>query len=120
MHHVLRSTCLALVGLALAAVSARADGYGPIVTYYPPSPAVVATTYYAPAVYTPPVVYRAYYAAPVYYTPPVVAAAPVVSYAAPVSVSTYRYGILPRSQVTTYSYGAAVPVVGSYYVPLYR
>src|ERR1700722_1971328 len=73
--------------------------YTPAVSYY----AAPAVSYYAPAVsyYTPAVSYYtpavSYYAAPAvsYYTP-------AVSYYTPSStVSTYRYGILPRRQVTT-------------------
>ena len=67
--------------------------YAPAVSYY----AAPATSYYAPAV--------SYYAAPAtsYY-------APAVSYYAPsATTTTYRYGILPRRQVT----------VTNYYTPTY-
>ncbi len=122
MYRSLRMTSLVIIGLAFSTMAARADGYEPIVTYYPATPALVAATYYAPqpAYYSPPVVYRSYYTAPVYYAPTVVASAPVVSYAAPIAVSTYRYGVLPRSTVTTYSYAAPVPAVSPYYIPVYR
>ncbi len=68
----------------------------PTVAYYAPAPAV---SYYAPA----PVVS---YAAPVttYY-------APVVP--APVTVSTYRYGLFGRRSVTTVNYGAPVVTYAS-------
>jgi hypothetical protein len=78
--------------------------YTPTVRYYP-APAV--SYYPAPAV--------SYYAAPAvsYYAAPAVSyyAAPAVSYyAAPAAtVTTYRYGILPRRQVT----------VTNYYTPTY-
>ena len=74
----------------------------PQVCYYP---APVTSFYVAPAVsyYTAPTV--SYYAAPTvayyappavsFYTPPAVVAAPATT------VTTYRYGVLPRRQVTT-------------------
>lgn len=106
---------LALAVIVCAPLTARAQVYcpPPVVAYAPP---VVA---YAP----PPVVA---------YAPPVVAyapSAPVVAYAAPapVSVSTYRYGLFGRRSVTTVNYGApavayAPPVIvrprrAYYYTP---
>jgi hypothetical protein len=62
------------------------------VTYYAPVPAV---SYYAPA----PVVTAYYAPAP-----------------APVTVTTYRYGLLGRRQTTIASYAAPAPVV-TYYAP---
>jgi hypothetical protein len=78
----------------------------PVTSYYV-APAV--SYYAAPAVsyYAPPAV--AYYAPPAvsYYAPPAVVAAPATT------VTTYRYGLLPRRQVTTVTnYG--VPVVTYY------
>jgi hypothetical protein len=115
------ASLLALPVLFAAAGSGHAQTLyvapAPVVTYAYSPPAVVApapvvsyyyaptVSYYAPAVsyYTPAV---SYYAAPAvsYY-------APAVSYyAAPAaSVTTYRYGILPRRQVT----------VTNYYSPVY-
>jgi len=73
----------------------------PAVTYYPPP---TVTYYAAPAVsyYSPPAVS--------YYSPPAVSyySAPAVVPAT--TVTTYRYGILPRRQVTVSTYGT-VPVV---------
>jgi hypothetical protein len=98
--------------------------YTPAVSYYAaPAPAVSyytpAVSYYTPAVsYAPAVSYYtpavSYYAAPAvsYYTPAVsYYSAPAVSYyAAPTATTTtYRYGILPRRQVT----------VTNYYTPTY-
>jgi hypothetical protein len=104
---------LALVAVLAAASPGHAQGVclapAPVVSYYPP--AVVApapvVSYAAPAV--------SYYPAPAvaYYAPaPVVAyAAPVVSYYAPAaSVTTYRYGVLPRRRVTVTNYYAPVYV----------
>src|SRR5262249_57448155 len=97
---------------ALARVWARAQIYAPpvvvapaaTVSYYTPAP---TGAYYAPApvvAYSPPVVTA--YASPV-----------VTAYAAPapVSVSTYRYGLFGRRSVTTVNYGG--PVV-SYAAPV--
>jgi hypothetical protein len=84
----------------LLPLAARADDCPPSVVV--PAPAM--SYYAAPA----PVV--SYYATP----------APVVSYyaapgtvysAAPVSVSTYRYGIFGRRSLTTVYYGAPAPMV---------
>jgi hypothetical protein len=78
--------------------------YAPVQTYYAPP----AVSYYSP----PPVV--SYYYAP-----------PVVSYypAPATTVTTYRYGVLPRRQVTVTTYGPATVVapapVVRYYRPLY-
>ncbi len=108
------------VALALLAPSAaEAHGFGrPVVAAYP------AVSYYTPAVsyYAPAVSYYApavsYYAPPVsYYAPAVSYYPPVTSYyapAAPVTVSTYRYGLFGRRSLTTVNYG--VPAV-SYYAP---
>jgi hypothetical protein len=99
----------------------------PTVSYYasPVTYAAPAVSYYAaPAVSyyaAPPVTYAApavsYYAAPAvsyYAAPPVAYAAPVASYYAPASAvtTTYRYGILPRRQVTVTNYYSP-----GYYVP---
>ncbi|MBI1918928.1 MAG: hypothetical protein HYS12_29920 [Planctomycetes bacterium] len=115
------SRWFAVALLAFAPLSAHAQTYCPpvvvapvaTVRYYTAAPTV---TYYAPA----PVVA---YASPVVtaYASPVVTtyASPVVTaYAAPapVSVSTYRYGLFGRRSVTTVNYGA--PVVG-YAAPIY-
>ena len=107
------SRWFAVALLAFVPLSARAQIYCPPVVVTP----VATVSYYAPA----PTV--AYYApAPVVaYSPPVVTAyaAPVVTaYAAPapVSVSTYRYGLFGRRSVTTVNYGA--PVVG-YAAPVF-
>ena len=85
---------LALAAVALAPLPASAQAVlcpAPITTvsYYAPAPvvSVPVTTYYAPA--------------------------PV---AAPVTVSTYRYGLFGRRSVTTVSYGAPAPVT-TYYAP---
>lgn len=85
----------------------------PTVTYYSPPPVITVP---APQV--------AYYAAPAvtYYAPSAVVAP------APAAVTTtYRYGILPRRQVTVTTYGTAVPATVvvprraavSYYGPAY-
>jgi hypothetical protein len=78
----------------------------PQVCYYP---APVTSYYVAPAVsfYAAPAV--AYYAPPAvsFYSPPAVVAAPATS------VTTYRYGVLPRRQVTTVTTFPA-PVVTFY------
>jgi len=109
------SRWFAVALLAFVPLSARAQIYCPpvvvapaaTVSYYAPAPTV---SYYAPApvvAYSPPVVTT--YASPVVTT----YASPVVTaYAAPapVSVSTYRYGLVGRRSVTTVNYGA--PVVG--------
>jgi hypothetical protein len=77
----------------------------PSVAYYTPAPTV---SYFAPA----PVVS---YSVPVttYYAPVPVTTfyAPVVP--APVSVSTYRYGLFGRRSVTTVNYGAPVVTYSS-------
>jgi hypothetical protein len=106
---------LALPAVLAVAGPGRAQGVcvapAPVVSYYAP-PAVVApapvVTYAAPAV--------SYYAAPAvsYYAPaPVVTyAAPAVSYYAPAAtVTTYRYGLLPRRRVTVANYYSPVYVV---------
>jgi hypothetical protein len=101
----------------LAAAPARAQVYyystpAPTDTYYSPVPTV---SYYAPAVtyYSAPAV--TYYAAPTvaYYT------APAVSYyaPAPVSVATYRYGVLPRRRVVVSNYYYTPSVVYPAYYP---
>jgi hypothetical protein len=117
------ASLLALPVLFAAAGSGHAQTMyvapAPVVTYAYSPPAVVApapvTSYY----YTPTV---SYYAAPAvsYYPAPAVSyyAAPAVSYyyppavsyyAAPAaSVTTYRYGILPRRQVTVTNYYSPV------------
>ncbi len=105
---------LALAAVLAAAGPGHAQGVcvapAPVASYYYP-PAVVApapvVTYAAPAV--------SYYPAPAvsYYAPaPVVTyAAPAVSYYAPAaSVTTYRYGLLPRRRVTVTNYYAPVYV----------
>jgi len=121
---------LALPVLLAAAGSGRAQVYvapAPVVSYYQP-PVYVApaptvsyypaptVTYAAPAVsyYAPAVSYypapTVTYAAPAvsYYPAPAVSyyAAPAVSYYAPPTAvtTTYRYGILPRRQVTVTNY----------------
>src|SRR5947209_980349 len=106
------SRWFAVALLALVPLSAHAQIYCPpvvvapaaTVSYYTPAPTVA---YYAPApvvAYSPPVVTT--YASPV-----------VTTYAAPapVSVSTYRYGLFGRRSVTTVNYGG--PVV-SYAAPV--
>jgi hypothetical protein len=90
----------------------------PVVTYAYSPPAVVApapvtsyyytptVSYYVPAVSYYPAPAVSYYAAPAvsYYYPPAVS-----YYAAPAaSVTTYRYGILPRRQVTVTNYYSPV------------
>jgi hypothetical protein len=80
----------------------------PAVSYY--SPPVVS--YYSPpavSYYAPPVV--SYYSAPVvsYYSAPAVVASPATT------VTTYRYGLLPRRRVTVQTY---VPPP-TYYSPMY-
>lgn len=97
---------IALAVVVLAPLSVRAQDYcpqvavAPTVAYYAPAPTVA---YYAP----PPVV--AYAPPTVAYAPPVVAYAPPV--AAPVTVSSYRYGLFGRRGVTTVTYGAPGVVV---------
>jgi hypothetical protein len=141
MHSSLRglAALLALSVMLAAAGTGHAQAVyvtpAPVVTYYTPPPAVVtpapAVSYYytptvsyysapAPAVsyYTPAV---SYYAAPAvsYYTPAVSYYAPAVSYYSPAvsyyppsaSVTTYRYGILPRRQVTVTNYYSPTYVV---------
>jgi hypothetical protein len=105
------SRWFAVALLAFVPLSACAQTYCPPVVVAP----VATVSYYTPAV--------AYYApAPVVaYSAPVVTAyaTPVVTaYAAPapVSVSTYRYGLFGRRSVTTVNYGA--PVVG-YAAPVF-
>jgi hypothetical protein len=114
-----RTGWLALALLAAAPLLANAQ----VVCYTaPPAPVV---SYYAPPVaYTAPAPVVAYSAPAVsYYARPVVAAytapapvvayaapAPVVSYApavAPVTVSTYRYGLFGRRSTTVVNYGPA-------------
>jgi hypothetical protein len=117
---------LALPLLLALAGESRAQVYvapTPVVTYYTPpavvTPAPAVSYYYTPSVsyysapavsyYTPSV---SYYAAPAvsYYTPAVSYYTPAVSYyPSTASVTTYRYGILPRRQVT----------VTNYYTPAY-
>jgi hypothetical protein len=86
----------------LAPAPAVSYYYTPAVSYYAaPAPVV---SYYTPAV--------SYYTAPAvsYYAPAVSYYTPAVSYYPPSStVTTYRYGILPRRQVT----------VTNYYSPVY-
>jgi hypothetical protein len=100
--------------LAIGALLTAATGRSVAQVYLPPAP--VVTSYYTPPVvsYYPatPVVYYpaptvSYYAAPTvtYYAAPA-----VVSY--PTTVTTYRYGLLPRRQVTVTTYGT--PAVGYY------
>ena len=114
------SRWFAVALLVFVPLSAHAQTYCPpvvvapvaTVSYYTPAPTVA---YYAPVpvvAYSPRVVTT--YAAPVVTT----YAAPVVTtYAAPapVSVSTYRYGLFGRRSVTTVNYGG--PVV-SYAAPV--
>ena len=117
------SRWFAVALLAFVPLSAHAQTYCPPVVVAP----VATVSYYTPV---PTVAYSA--PAPVVaYSPPVVTAyaAPVVTaYAAPapVSVSTYRYGLFGRRSVTTVNYGApavsyAAPVFTprrvSYYTP---
>jgi hypothetical protein len=87
-------------------------------------PAVTCYSVPVQAYYAPPVV--SYYAPPAvsYYAPPPVSYyAPPAVYAPATTVTTYRYGVLPRRQVTVTTYGAA-PVVAPapvvrYYRPVY-
>jgi hypothetical protein len=90
---------LVLTAVVLAVLAAGAGRVHAQTVYYPPAPVVVApvTTYYAPA---PPV-------AVTYYAPPPVVAA----YPPSVSVTTYRYGLLPRRAVTITAYGPPPPPV---------
>jgi hypothetical protein len=121
---------LALPALLAVAGTGHAQTYyvapAPVVSYYQPpvvvQPAPTVSYYYTPSVsyytapavsyYTPAVSYYAAAPAVSYYTPAVsYYAAPAVSYYAPSSAvtTTYRYGILPRRQVT----------VTNYYTPTY-
>ena|SRR2546423_925978 len=123
------SRWFAVALLAFVPLSARAQFDCPpvvvapaaTVSYYTPAPTV---SYYAPApvvAYSPPVVTT--YASPVVTT----YASPVVTaYAAPapVSVSTYRYGLFGRRSVTTVNYGGpavsyAAPIITPRRVSLY-
>jgi hypothetical protein len=96
-----------------AAVPATSYYYAPTTSYYAAPAAVPATSYYAAPVAVPAV---SYYAAPVvpattYYAPAVSYYAPAVSYYAPsATVTTYRYGILPRRRVTVTNYYSPVLV----------
>ena len=107
---------LLLLGVVAGTVDAQTVVVTPApqVCYYP-APAV--TSYYAAPVIS-------YYAAPTvsYYAPPAVSyyAPPTVAYYAPpaavvapaTTVTTYRYGLLPRRQVTVTTYGAPVLYYG--------
>jgi hypothetical protein len=114
MTRIIRILNLALASLSIVLVgSDRATAQAVIVaparvSYYYAPPAV---TYYTPSVVYTPATSVSYYVAPVsYYTPAVTYYAPQVAYyspvvAAPVAVTTTRYGLFGRPRVSaTYYY----------------